>query len=344
MHFQCIHIRASRHENIQLFVSEIELMTKKGILIFQKTYPNIYNVFIPVIDQVIVSKEKEDFFYNLALAYGLIKDNAINLDEGLTHLKNMNLGQRHSFFKFLVTYLPNISLFPPCLNELEKALKNTNISFEDKDGTLNKLRNSDQFWGKYCELEAAAIFAKAGCKVRVLHRKKTGNKYPDLKVKFHSHNINVEVSNRIYKINKNSTINALRNKIEDEAAQLPENEFNIILFFVSNVPGTLGNVTSINRVTIFSFSDALFNDPQALLPVSLRKKTGIQKKKGVSILETNPKLRHINGVFIWYHDCTPIALLGKQTRTLIKGATKKNFPKEIMDVFCKIQFADIRGK
>ena len=148
-------------------------MTKKGILIFQKTYPNIYNVFIPVIDQVIVSKEKEDFFYNLALAYGLIKDNAINLDEGLTHLKNMNLGQRHSFFKFLVTYLPNISLFPPCLNELEKALKNTNISFEDKDGTLNKLRNSDQFWGKYCELEAAAIFAKAGCKVRVFHRKKT---------------------------------------------------------------------------------------------------------------------------------------------------------------------------
>ena len=153
-------------------------MIIEGITIFQKKYPNIYTVFAPLIDELTSGEEKEEFFYNLMLAYGLIGNKTTDISKYLTHLYNMNLGQRHFFFKFLVTYLPNISLLPPCMNELEEALRNSNIDFEDKNGTLNKLRESDQFWGKYCELEAAASFAKAGCKVKVLHKKKSGDKYP----------------------------------------------------------------------------------------------------------------------------------------------------------------------
>ncbi|MCG2712549.1 MAG: hypothetical protein L6416_09540, partial [Candidatus Omnitrophica bacterium] len=207
-------------------------MMKDGIIIFQRNYPNIYSVFESVINELLSEGEKQELFYNLMLAYGLTGNATVDFDECFSRLNNMALGRRHPFFEWLVTYWPNNPLLPPCVNELEFSLQNANIKFEDKTGTLNKLKENAQFWGKYCELEAAANFARAGCIVKILHRPQSKDKYPDLEIEFYSRKINVEVSNRLYMINKNSEINALRNKVEDEAEQLPKGGFNIILFFV----------------------------------------------------------------------------------------------------------------
>lgn len=318
-------------------------MKKEGIHIFQKNYPNIFAVFGPIFDEHLTGGDiRDEFFNNLTLAYGLTGDKSVDFDKCLTCLYDMALGQRHSFFHFLITYLPNNPLSPPCLNELEEALRSTNIDFEDKKGTLNKLRESDQFWGKYCELEAAVNFAKAGCNVKVLHRTQSNDKYPDLEVIFRSHQINIEVSNRLYQINKNSEINALRNKVEDEAGQLPEDGFNIVLFFVSDALIFSKNTNFKDRVNVFSFSDALFNEPAGITLVFSKEKTGKEVRKRTSILDTNLNLKHIDGLFIWYHGCVFPELLGKQTRMLIRGATRENFPEEVMGIFKEIQLADIK--
>lgn len=298
-------------------------MSEEGIVLFQEKYPGIYAAFKPVIDKAICKGEKRKFFSNLTLVYGLTGNQKVDFNKCLITLRGMSLGKKHSFFDFLITYLPNNPLSPPCMGELEEALTNANISFENKPGTLKKLRESSQFWGKYCELEAAANFAKAGCKVKVLHKVRSNNKYPDLEVMFHSFKINVEVSNRLYKINKNSAINALRNKVVNEAAQLPADGFNIILFFVSDSLMFSGNVNPGNSVNVFSFTNALFDPGKA------------------SILDTNAKLKHIKGLFIWFHGQVYPKYFGKQTRMLIPYV-RKDFPKEAMCIFCNIQLADIK--
>jgi len=316
-------------------------MNKEGTSIFQKHYPNICSVFEPVFDKFLIEEIRDEFFNNLARLYGLTEDKSVDFDKCLKNLYDMSLGKKHTFFDFLVTYLPNIPLIPPCMRELEESLGNSNINFEDKNGILNKLRESDQFWGKYCELEAAVNFAKIGCKVIVLHKEKSGDKYPDLEIKLGSHKINVEVSNRVYGINKDSEINALRNKVEDEAEQLPEDGLNIILFFVSDALMFSNRPDPKRKVNVFSFADALFNELSGVSFICSKEKKGKEVMKKTSILDTNEKLKHIDGLFIWYHGQCTLERLGKQSRILIPHV-RKNFPAEVFEIFRNIQLADIK--
>jgi len=87
------------------------------------------------------------------------------------------------------------------LDEIEGALKNKNIEFEDKEYVIESLRNKNRFWSTYCELTTAYNLSLRGCRVKILKRKEK-TKTPDLKVFLNNQKFNIEVSSRIYKINK----------------------------------------------------------------------------------------------------------------------------------------------
>lgn len=325
-----------------------EDMSVDGIEIFRVNYQNIYCTFESIIHNELGGKEKEFFDY-LVYMYGLVKieDNGKKLSECINKAYSMTLG-RHPFFTFLFWYAPNLyPIMPPSVNELEEALGSPNIIFENREKTILLLLKNDGFWYKYLELEAAINLAKEGCQVKVLHRDNSQVRYFDLEVIFNQYHFNIEVSNRLYHIvDKRTMFNALRNKIAEEAEQLPREGLNVLILFMSDALIFSHEIDSEKKLNIFDLEDIAYGESGSeerggITIVFGKPKDAHEKPKRKLILETNEKLRHVGALIIWYHGQSLLANLGKQSRLIIPYTTDV-FPNEIKDIFMRIQQKDIK--
>ena len=323
-------------------------MAIDGIDIFRGSYPNIYRIFEPIILSELGS-EKKEFFDYLVYMYGLVKteDNGEKLSDCINKAYAMTLS-RHPFFTFLFWYAPNLySVMPPSVNELEEALGNPDIIFEDREKTVLLLIKNDGFWYKYLELEAAINLAKEGCQVKVLHRESPQVRYFDLEVVFNQYHFNIEASNRFYHItDKRTMFNALRNKIAEEAEQLPREGLNVLMLFMSDALIFSHKIEPEKRLNIFDLDDVVYGEPgseerSGITIVFGMPKDDYKKPKRRLILETNEELRHVGALIIWYHGQSLLDNIGKQSRLIIPYAID-TFPHEIRDIFVRIQQRDIK--
>lgn len=304
-----------------------------GLVLFQQKYPSVFTEFDEVVSSL-SAKEQKDFFDNLSYFHKL-RPFPQNYDFDKNYLRLIELGidQRHPFLKFLLFYLP-VLITPPCLEELEMVLSGKlGVNFQDRGKQVEALRNG--FWGHLLEFEAAANFAKYGCEVKMLFKESPG-RYPDLECKVANFTMNIEVSNRRYEINTEHIDNIIKNKIVEEAEQLPSEGFNVIIIFLSNPleDVRVDKKTDIKRmVHMFNFPEALYD--RAASPKSIKTEGNIRIVQHKSILETYPKLSHISAIIGWYHGQFPLSKSGFASRCLCPHSVN-TLPEEFIQLITKI--------
>ncbi|MDD5537439.1 MAG: hypothetical protein PHF12_00555 [Candidatus Omnitrophica bacterium] len=316
-------------------------MNLSGLDIFKKNYPNLFRVFKDVIEGGLSKAQQILFFDNLVRIYSTFRDkkDVLCLDTSYKEIRKSGILKIHHFFKFLYMHPPNSPFFPPCVDELEEALSNQRIVFEDKESTFSSLLGDrTKFWGTYCEFEIANNLDKVGCQVKFLKKTEPSVKYPDIKASINGYKFNIEVTSRHYELDKAGKFSALINKINDEAAQLPKGGMNVIIIFVSS--GLLDSVEFEPEkiITPFDFADILYEDTEETEEI---KRNGrlVRRPKRKLILYTREELRHVNALAIWFYGQVLVEDVGRRRR-MISLFGKDDFPEEIVDLFRRIQNHD----
>lgn len=312
-----------------------------GLDIFKKNYPNLFNVFVGLINETLTKEQQAIFFDNLINIYHVFKKvkDAQNIETYYKEIQISGIIKIHHFFKFLYLHPPNSPISPPCVDELEEALSNQNIIFENKEDVFNSLLGDrTKFWGTYCEFEIANNLNKVGCQVKLLKKTEPSVRYPDIEASIDGYKFDIEVTNRHYELDKKGKFSALINKINDEADQLPKNGINIITIFVSS--GLLDCIEFKPEQIIhsFDFSDVLYEDTEEMEEIS-RNGVIFRKPKRKLILYTREELQHVGALVIWFYGQVPLEKFGRQRRMVVLHH-KEDFPKAIGDLFYEIQKRD----
>jgi hypothetical protein len=313
---------------------------KKNVTFFKQFIPNVYSIFEDQLLEQFDDRELEDFFRDLRPLYDTHMCR-FKLLRSINTLFFKEEVKRNHILKFLINYAPRMSFSPNCVLILEKALNSPQITFENRVKTIKKLCGDRvNFWGKYCELETANSCALVGADVVHLERDSC-EKYPDLKVAYQGVNFNIEVTNRTDSVaTRDSVSNILREKIEDEATQLPSGEINIVFIFMS--PALLfSNKFDIKKmINMFDPSDVMYERTGAWEKV--RTNYGSYRRKPVMdlIINTQPELMHVSAVITWFFGQSIMGSPDKQIRTM-QCFSKDEFPNEIVRMLEQVQALDI---
>lgn len=309
-----------------------------GLSLFEKKYPAVFVEFGDLIRSLNVEKRQE-FFDNLAYFYRLQSlPTGADCNDIYLKLEALAVHKEHPFFKFLLFYLP-IFFMPPCLEELEMVLSGQlKVDFQDRQKTIEDLKNG--FWGHLLEFEAAANFAKYGCNVKILF-KKNGGRCHDLECSIKNINVNFEISNRRYEINTQNLETIIKNKIVEEAEQLPPDGFNVIIIFLSDPLEDVQLNRQIDirrRLHMFNFPEALYDKDSP--PKEIKDEGNVRKVRLKSILETYPQLGHISAIIGWYHGQSPLRNSGFASRCLYLHSDRK-LPDEFNQLIAQINEGSI---
>jgi len=311
-------------------------MCKDGWTYFQLHYPKICETFASTFDAFLSIEETARFFDDLLPFYDSTQRYNRNVTRKIQKIIFSELWKQNHLVRFLLCYAPRYPFSADCVNILEESLNNVRISFEDRGKTLRILKgNMNDFWGRYCELEIANNLSKLGCLVHLLERDRTRCRYPDIRACYRDFNFNIEVTNRDCTINRLNVINALRNKIIDEAEQLPPNgEINVIIVFISDALIFSNSIAIKKMINLFDFSDVIYensDEVESIVPNGRE----IQRPRRKSILETRSELKHIAAIAGRYFNQVPLRSMDRQTITM-SLYRRDDFPTELTQLLLHI--------
>lgn len=292
-------------------------MCKDGWTYFQLRYPKICETFDSTFDTFLPIEETARFFDDLLPFYDSTQHCNRNVTRKIQKIISSELWRNNHLVRFLLCYAPQYPFSANCVNILEESLNNAQIRFEDRGRTLRLLKgNMNDFWGRYCELEIANNLSKLGCLVDLLERNHSRCRYPDLRVRFKDFIFNIEVTNRDCTINRLNVINALRNKIIDEAEQLPSNgEINVIIVFISEARIFSNSVAIKKMINLFDSSDVIYENSDEVESIVRHGRT-MQRPRRKLILETRSELKHIAAIAIRYFNQVSLQSMDRQSRTM----------------------------
>lgn len=304
-----------------------------GIEIFKTKKPCIYEAFKKIIDSRPGSKP---FFKYLTNLYEAIETkNSDTFNRYYSKLINLKISHRHPFYTFLTKYLPLNVLIPPYLNALEQALANQKITYDNRNNKIKALTTKNMFWGTFCELILADILVKQGCSVRILGD--DNKKHPDLEVKCGKDRFLIEVSSRIYKVNKQAIQKKLIDRLKCEGKQLPKSGINNIIVLLFDYGLKFGQTVSPQEMfNCFNTISAMY-DSKSKGKIVYKSKNIIKEKKKL-ILETHNELYHISGVGFIFSWQAPLEFLGYQTNMFLfvcKDSLSKPIKEQLLQIKLK---------